>query len=367
MNDALAGAGENVTLVFPYVYMKENLALGEIHRFYNTRNHFRVRMLWTPLTLRTPGIVRRVILFIAFFTASLRILLGNIGSLRSVVVISRDSLPLIPFILLKKISGTLLPVRLVLQMHELKKGSLHRWVYRSCSGLMPNVPHAKKLLMETEAIPGEKMMVMNAPMVDFSMTDCSKPEAREKIKYDSAAPLVVYTGKVGKGIAELEYILEAAAMLPGYHFIFTGGKEQVVNDLRKWSAAKNLNNVTFTGFFDDLRQVRYYQLAADVLVSYYTVKDHLVEFNYPQKLQEYLSTHNPVVTPDFEATREVVNSENAFLTEPDNPQALAEAIKHAVTDKALAKKKANAAFRAAGKITFDYRVPEFISFFNRLE
>jgi glycosyltransferase involved in cell wall biosynthesis len=207
---------------------------------------------------------------------------------------------------------------------------------------------------------------MNAPMVDFATTDCSKETAREKINYKEAKPLVVYTGKVGITIAEVGYILDAAAQLPQYRFMFTGGRQKSVDHFRKICDERKLKNVTFTGFLNDVYSVRYYQLAADVLVSYYNTKDHLVDFNYPQKIQEYLSTHNPVVTPDFAATREVINDQNAFLVEPDNPSALVEGIRIAVENKELAGKKAAAAFLTSRKNTFDYRINEFLDFFEKL-
>ena len=366
MNDALAGEGADVTLVFPYVYMKENLSLKEVHACYSTANNFRLRMLYTPLTLQTPKFFRSSILLFAFFTATLHILFKNSGNLKNVIIISGDSLPLVPVLVMKKIFGKMFPVRVVLQLHELKKGRMHRWVYRACSGLMPNVGFAKDILHREETIPDAKMLVMNAPMIDFTRTDCTKEEARRKINYVSTVPLVVYTGKVGKGIAELDLILQAASILTQYHFVFTGGKNTAVEYFREWCAAHNIQNVTWTGFFNDINMIRYYQLAADVLVSYYTSKDHLVEFNYPQKLQEYFSTRNPTVTPDFEATRSVVNSGNAFIVPPDDAEALAKGIREAIENKLLAAQKAEAAFQASRKNTFDYRVKEFMAFFSKL-
>ncbi|CAN5574150.1 hypothetical protein BH11BAC1_BH11BAC1_23130 [soil metagenome] len=367
MCDAFASSGSKVTLVFPYLYLKENLRFAEIFRAYGSKNKFELRMQHSPLTLKTPHLLRTLILLFAFLISTLRIIFGNIGDLKHIVIISRETIPLVPILLLKKIFGKLIPTRVALQIHEVKKGRLHRWVYANCSGLMPNVPLAKEILSQRENIPMEKMVVMNAPMLDFTSTDCSKKEAREKIKYETEKPLVVYTGKVGKGIAELDYILEAAILLPQYNFIFTGGKNPVVKYFQEVCLTQGIKNVTFTGFFSDTTFVRYYQLAADVLVSYYNFKDHLVDFNYPQKIQEYLSTGNPIVTPDFSATREVISEMNAFIVEPDNSWSLAQGIREAVENKALAKSKSNAAFEDSKKITYDFRIVEFLEFFERIK
>lgn len=366
MCDAFAGAGTKTTMIFPYFYMKENLKRDDIFKSYDCKNTFGLRIQWTPLTSKTPDLLRTLILLIAFSISTLRLIIGNTGRLRNVVVISREVIPLIPIIVIKKIFGRLIPVKIVIQLHELKKSRLHRWAYRQCTGLMPNVPIARTILHERDSIPNEKMLIMNAPMVDFLPTDCSKQQAREKIGYKANAPLVVYTGKVGKGIAELDYILEAAAMLPQYHFIFTGGKEHVVKFFREYCEGRKINNTTFTGFFNEVSMVRYYQLAADVLVSYYNTGDHLVDFNYPQKIQEYLSTGNAIVTPDFSATREVINEGNSFIVEPDDPKALANGISDAIENKELAKTKGAAAILSSKKITYDSKVAEFLDFFKKL-
>jgi glycosyltransferase involved in cell wall biosynthesis len=367
MCDAFAGAGAKVVLTFPYFYMKENLRREEIFKAYGCKNKFELRMQRTPLSSKTRNAIRTFILFWAFTFSTLRILIENAGRLRKVVFVSRETIPLLPVLLLKKIFGRLIPVRVVIQLHELKEGRLHRWVYRHCSGLMPNVPLAGKVLHDRDEIPGKKILVMNAPMVDFSKTDVSKEEARKKINYKDEKPLVVYTGKIGMKVAELNYLIDAASMLPEYIFKLTGGTEEVIQHYTEICRKREISNLSFTGFLSETTYVRYYQLAADVLVSYYNTKDHLVDFNYPQKIQEYISTHNPLVTPDFGATREVISGENAFIVEPHNAAALAGGIKLAVENKELSKQKAAAAFAASRKTTFDYRVNEFLSFFSSLK
>ena len=207
MCDAFAAAGAKTTLVFPYLYLKENLKWKNIFDSYGVIGRFGLRMQYTPFRLKTSWFVRTSILLVAFFISTLRIVIENIGSLKNTIIISRETIPLVPILLMKKLFGRLIPVKVFIQMHEMKKGQLHKWVYHNCSGLMPNVPAVKQILHQVELIPLEKILVMNAPMTDFAPTDCSKAEAREKIKYNTEIPLVVYTGKVGKGIAELDYLL----------------------------------------------------------------------------------------------------------------------------------------------------------------
>ncbi len=367
MCDAIVGHGVPVTVVYSYLYMKENQPEKELFRAYGLDHTFNLRMQYTPLHEKTPSSLRFIVQLISFFISTLRIMLENVGRLNHTVIITREVAVAFPPLFIKKILGPLAPFKVIPHLDEVKNYKMKRWAYRHVNGILPVVSSVKQILMKEEGISEEKFCVMYAPVINFSKTDCSKEEARKKIKYDSSVPLIVYTGKIGRGNVELEYILETAKLLPQYNFMFTGGRDASVKYFREWCEKNQLGNTTFTGFFDNVSQVRYYQLAADVLVSYYNTKDHMVDFNYPQKLQEYISTKNPCVTPDFAATRDVITSENVFFVEPDNPIALAEGIKDAVQNKELAKKKAAAAFEASKKVTFESRTTEFLEFFSRLK
>jgi glycosyltransferase involved in cell wall biosynthesis len=363
---AFAEAGCQASLYFPYVYLKENLPNKELHRYYGVVPSFSFRMLRTPLAERFPGAVKWLIMQAAFLLATVGILLSNAGRLGNVVIVSRDTASVLPALVLKKIFGKLLPVRIVPQLHELKGGALKRFGYRGASGLMVNVQAARDDLERKFGISSGKIFVMHAPMVDFSKTDCSKEDARRHIGYSGTEPLVVYTGKISRKAKELVYLLEAARQLPKYKFLLTGGKRENLEPLGRLVKEMGLKNIVFTGFLQEASAVRLYQLAADVLVSYYTARDHLVKYNYPQKLQEYLSTNNPVVTPLFEATRGVIDESHVFAVAPDDPEALAGGIREAVVNKALAAQKAEAAFQASRKVTYDYKVREFLAFFDGL-
>ena len=112
--------------------------------------------------------------------------------------------------------------------------------------------------------------------------------------------------------------------------------------------------------------VRNYQLAGDVLVSYYTSNDHLIEFNYPQKINEYMSTGNPVITPDFPATRDVLNSNNVFFVAPDNETALANGIKFLIENPQVGARLASQAKEDIKALTFDSKTKELLSWAKKL-
>ena len=91
---------------------------------------------------------------------------------------------------------------------------------------------------------------------------------------------------------------------------------------------RNIRNVILTGF-ERFTAIRDYQLAADALVSLLYLEDHMVEFNYPQKINEYLSTGNPVVflTSPLHV---MINDRNVIFVEPDDSKALLNGIRKAI-------------------------------------
>jgi len=193
-----------------------------------------------------------------------------------------------------------------------------------------------------------------------------KEEARRRIQYTGHKPLVVYTGKLGKGINELDYIIDAAEKLPQFQFILTGGKDEAVSYFKNICGKRKIGNISFSGFINDSTFISNYQLAADALVSYYTKQDHVVEYNFPQKLIEYMHTKNPIVTPDFPATRDLINVHNAILVEPDNPAALAEGIRKAVEDKQASAALASQAFKDVEQFSSENRAGRLVNFLNNL-
>jgi glycosyltransferase involved in cell wall biosynthesis len=353
MCDALAGQGADVELLHPYYYMKENIGEEALRSAYGVRSDLRFRMLRTGLRETHPSGWQTLVLVLAFAFR-----LPGIVRRGAVVLMSRDHKLLLPAVLMKILMPWRKTIRLVLQVHEVRSGRLYRWLYRRYDAVWTTTPAARQHLEEQAGLPAERFVSIRA---------CAPPperltrdEARRRIGYSDAKPLVVYTGKLGRGIAELEYLLLAAQVLPDVVFLFTGGKADTLAHMRERCAALQLQNVRFSGFLNDVARVRDYQAAADVLVSYYSAKDHLVEYNLPQKLMEYMFTGNPVVTPDFPASRPLVNPETAWLVPPDNPVALAEGIRGVLEHPELAARLAANAAETIRHHTFDALAPGWI-------
>ena len=100
-----------------------------------------------------------------------------------------------------------------------------------------------------------------------------KKEIRKKIELDANSILIVYTGKLGIGIKEIEYILKAASFLPNFTFVLTNGTPKVVDYYKKILNQRAIKNVILTGYLPKYEEIKNYQCAADVLISYYSRYD----------------------------------------------------------------------------------------------
>jgi glycosyltransferase involved in cell wall biosynthesis len=363
--DLIAGTGAKVTLIHPYYFMKDNIKQSDINTCYGVVNEINFKMLRTPLSESSPRWWQRLVVLLSVFWVSVRIIYSNRRDLKNVYVNSRDNKSLLPMLLLKKILQKWCSLKIIHTVHEIKKGDLNSWMYKDYDGLFVTTLSAKNDLVQKYAIPESKIDRLISPVTQVNYS-CDKVEAREKIHYTSSTPLVVYTGKLGKGIKEVGYMLDAAASLPEYNFILTGGKPEIVDWLKEICKGRDIKNILFTGFLNDSTIISYYQLAADVLISYYTMQDHIVEYNFPQKLVEYMFTRNPIVTPDFAATHDLINASNAIVVEPDNIHSFVAGIKMAIEDRESSQFLAKKAFEDVSHFSFEKGGVQVLNFFKTL-
>ena len=360
MCDSMASNGASVTIIYPYTYMKENIRKNEIPASYGLRNNFKTRMQYTWLRENSVSWYRFVVMLTAFTFSSVRILFERLFSRNEAIILSRDAKSLIPAILIRKLTGKLLKTKIIFVAAEVKDKPIYKWVVRNSDGVFAGVTTTRNAIMKLVPLPKEKFILSLAPVPVYS-NDCTKEQARKNIGYTDTSPLIVYTGKLGLDVLELKFILKAAKRLPGYKFLFTGGRESAVEKVKDYCKELGVTNVIFTGFFNDSTAVRNYQLAGDILVSYYTSNDHLIEFNYPQKINEYMSTGNPIITPDFPATQDVLNNKNVFFVAPDSEIALADGIKYLVDNPEAGLKLAGQAKEDIKSLTFDSKTKELLA------
>jgi glycosyltransferase involved in cell wall biosynthesis len=114
------------------------------------------------------------------------------------------------------------------------------------------------------------------------------------------------------------------------------------------------------------------------------VKDHLADasaavlpltrdlisasFTSPLKLFEYMAAGVPIVASDLPSTREVLSpEESAILVPPDDPRALAEGLRRALGERALAESLARKAREEVEEYTWGKRARKIIRFLRSLK
>ncbi len=217
-------------------------------------------------------------------------------------------------------------------------------------------------LRETYAqigVPVEKILV--APdAVDLSRyKDHSSPNPdRVQLGLPTDKTLVTYCGHLyeGKGV---DLILQAAAILPDIHFQIIGGQEE---DLNGWRAsAHHLSNIQFQGFVPN-SMVPNYLKVSDILLMPYSSSEVNIRWISPMKLYEYMAARKPIIASDFPSLRETLtNEENALLIPPDDPLALAQAIRRLDSDPILRGRLADAAWETVQPHTWKNRAAVVLS------
>jgi glycosyltransferase involved in cell wall biosynthesis len=360
--------GCDIEIIVPYVYRHYNIRRSSIFTSYGIESPFKVTTVATPFWEGMSKWLNVPIWTSVVALVYLKILLRERGRWADICVVSRDVNSLLPILWINK---ALLPkgcTRVVYWAHEVRtKNQRYAYAYRNVDGIIGTNSAIIEDIHKAFGISKERMAItLNPVSTRQAKLKLDRGEARKKLQLQEERPIVVYTGKLGPGVKEIGYILEAATQLPEYTFLFTGGKPNAVQYYKRYCLGRGIENAIFTGFLDNYPDVFQYQVAADVLVSYYTHEDHLVDYNYPQKITEYMLSGNPLVTPDYRATRDILGADTAIFVEPENVASLTAGIRRAIEDRRTGERMGTKARAAAQAITFKNRAAILLNFFRSL-
>lgn len=356
--------GCQVEMITPYVHRHWNIKRSDIFQTYGIEHPFKITLLPTRFKEGTSKWITAPV-WTTFATAAyIRRRLQSRGARDRMTVLSRDVNCLVPMLKANTRFSRGMPARIVFWAHDFRPGhKTWRWVCQNAAGVIATNSAIVQDVHASLGVPISRMAVSLNPVSTRQVRlQLDKAQVREELGLPRARPLVVYTGKLGPEMREIEHILSAAALLPEFTFLFTGGKPDAVRFYGNYCAARKLGNVVLTGFLDNYTQVQRYQVAADVLVSYYTSQNHLVDYNYPQKLTEYMLSGNPIVTPRYRATQDILTERNAIFVAPEDPQSLASGIRKGVEDRGYASSLAKCAYRDVQKLTFRRRTKHLLDF-----
>lgn len=342
-------------LIVPFVERDDNISRMDVEDTYGLKSHLHIHYLPTHFKEDVQGAWQLAQVAWHGIRKTFSILKQRSNQNRT-YIISRSTHLLRPYFTLRK----LFPYRfknviIIHWAHDFHTSASHQRIYKNSDFLLATNSSILNSIFKTANIKSQKGGITLNPITEAQAKEVyTKEEARKEVNLTQLnTPLVVYTGKIGKNYdKELKFILSAAKQIPEATFLFTGGKPESITYWKDYCSGQGLRNIQFTGYLSDYRKIKYYQYAADILISYYTHQGHDVRYNFPNKICEYMLTGNPIVSPNYPATQDVLNENNCTFTTPEDSEALANTIMRIIQSPEEARDKAMQAAKDVREITF---------------
>ena len=237
---------------------------------------------------------------------------------------------------------------------------LEAFVFNKANLLLPLTQACAEILEAGYGMPAEKVAVV---------PDATTPPGGPLPPRDATGRTVVYAGQLyrWKGV---DTLLRAMAELPEARLVVLGGRGHDDPDLlaaRQQAAELRIaDRVEFRGFVPHA-QVRASIAGAGVAVL--PLPDNLMAryFTSPLKLFDYMAAGTPIVASDLPTVQEVLtDGDNALLVPPEDPAALAAAIRRMLLNPGLADRLRRTAFGQVQAYTWDARAARIIEALERV-
>jgi glycosyltransferase involved in cell wall biosynthesis len=281
------------------------------------------------------------------------------------VVYFKNYLLALPFLALRMIWRSKL--YLVIEVHVPPRMVVQRFLLRRMDGVVAISGRLAGELKQRGVEPDRVLIAhqgVNLEAIEEERLD--KAEARRRLELPLDRQLAVYTGKVHDWSGEVDLLLKAAPRLPpDTELIIVGGREDHAERLRERVRDEGITNVRFIGFVAPADVFRY-QMAADVLLSYYPSDNPLNEYRSPGKLFEYMASRRPIVMADYPGPNEVLSPGSALLIDRDDPEKLADGVRRVLGDEALGDRLAREAYEDVQLYTWKERAARVHEFVLRL-
>jgi glycosyltransferase involved in cell wall biosynthesis len=238
--------------------------------------------------------------------------------------------------------------------------ALEAGVFQEADLLLPLTRACAEILEERYGAPSDRVVVV---------PDATTPPVGPLPPRDASNRTVVYAGQLyrWKGV---DTLLEAMAELTEARLIVLGGRGRPDDPdlLARRERARDLgiaDRVDFRGFVPHA-EVRAAIAGASVAVL--PLPDNLMArfFTSPLKLFDYMAAGAPIVASDLPTVREVLgDGDNALLVPPEDPAALAAAIRRLLVNPGLADRLRRTAFEQVRSYTWDGRAARIIEALKR--
>lgn len=345
-------AGADVTLFIPSRRDSDNL--GEPFSYYGIKHNFNIK------TIANPDLLSRTFLFgkllywvdmISFLGASFLTIRPKKGD----ILYTRDYSM---FLLFSQKHS------LCLELHDVPKSALiFNYTIKKVKLFFVLNRYIKDELVKRGVDASRIHIVPSGVDVELFSKSIPQAEAREKIGLPQERKIVLYSGQFypWKGV---DVLAEAAKKLPEALFVFIGGTDPDLGQLRKKYG--DIHNLMIESF-KDRSLVPYYLYAADVLTVPFSAHAPIAAlYTSPLKLFEYMATLRPVVASNLLSLKEVLNENNCFFAEHDNSDSLAVAIQEALCDESKSSRVARQAREDVRQYSWTKRAQNIIRIIQNL-
>lgn len=366
--EAFANNQIDVTLVAPKVIRDEYVVPGEsIFSLYGIKNpNFRILELNTNLketkknSSSRYSIVFQKLLNISHFCIKNKKQINNSNT----IIYSKCFISTIPFILFRKIK--ILDCKIVFETITPKNKLLHRVVFRNSDKIISHIKYCTEDILNFSEV--KRSTIFEAPYFTQSTKISEITENKETLKsfygFPNNKKSILYAGKTGKNILEVEYFIETAMLLPNLNFIIVGANESALKYYTNIIEKNKIFNLVIYPF-QTLENYYKFVLASDILVAYYPSTDHNNYYLSPGKSGIYLASKNPCIFSDLPSLRSLFPDGTVFYTIPDKPLELAKTISFVIENPTLAEETAMKAYDFALSSTYNKFASAVINFIER--
>jgi glycosyltransferase involved in cell wall biosynthesis len=190
----------------------------------------------------------------------------------------------------------------------------------------------EKLLTIKRGISTERVVkIHNGIELHRYQPDCTSGKLRINLGISQDVPLIGYIGRINRSKG-IEYLIEAAKKIfmlnPGVRLLIVG-EGPIKNELiLKCKNLGIINNVIFTGFIDDIREI----LSAIDLLVFPSLSE-----GFPMITLESMAMAKPIIATMIDGvTEQISDGIEGILVPPKDPYALSNSIQRVIENKKLA-------------------------------
>ncbi len=311
--------------------------LNEVYQYHGVQPSFEIRetgFMWKPRSFWAARVIARFYLFDARLLRFLRLFAPKLNYIYDAETMPSELIPYVRYI------------------NSAKAVICHNQLFEK--DLIKIGIHPDKILI------GQ----MGVNLENFS-SQISKETLRQQLNLPLTKKIVMYTGHF-YGWKGVEILIQAASQLDSDTEVYlVGGKDADIKRICESDRGLSWNNVKMIPFQPPALAPKYQQAADVLVVPNVSASEDSSYYTSPLKLFQYMAAGRPIVASDLPSLRTILNTQNAYLVRPDDPQALAQGIRDALSDDPQAARRTERAQEEVRQYTWEKRVERILNFVSR--